>query len=78
MMSIPFSMGPDETPQCPIRPAQEPRLAKSAWLAHSGEFVRRRQRFEAQIRSVLPAENENFRVASQPYGVRGGDRLEIK
>src|SRR5208282_1835377 len=58
-----------EISQHPTRSAPEPRLAKSTWLAHRSEFVRkrrsrRRQRFEDQIRSVLSAENESFRVAS--------------
>src|SRR5580704_13948275 len=49
-----------ETSQHPTRPAPDPRLATSTWLAHSSEFVRRsrrRQRFEGQIRSVLTTEN---------------------
>src|SRR5712664_4673208 len=60
-----------DTSQDPTRPAPEPRLATSTWLAHSSEFVgrsrtRRRQRFEDQIRTVLSTENKSFRVASQP------------
>src|SRR5260370_465822 len=33
-----FYWGPNETPQCPIRPAQEPRLTTSAWLAPHRRF----------------------------------------
>src|SRR5438132_5243938 len=44
-----FRWGPNESPQYPIRPAQEPRLAKSAWLAPRSKSVRKINRIVSKV-----------------------------